>query len=458
MSANEPARSKKIAPIPGVRRRRPRLLSYMLTMMMAATMIATGGFGAFPPNELTSNAAQLISQNFPAEIIQPVNLVLEQAAAPTLEIIERSQSPNAGDEIAQIFENLIALVFSTAQPTEMTSTGAIPASNPQEALQATIENAIPTVYAGWTKTAEAAITRTAVPSSSAPDTQATPTPPVTGTVQPGPTSTPQPGQTLEASATATLSPTSVIIYIPPPPTNTRKPKPPTDTPLPPTLTPTITLSPTPTFGPQLIITNVSFNGGGSSISVAPGSTVTVTYDFQVMSDGCPGCITQLVTGLGTPGSHGGTCAFDGIAGVSPGVTGSENATLTMPTAEGTYNVTVLYSWQNNCADALAAYGPGGEVIGQITVACGAGLNLLMTVSAGTFMSISWDGTTWGAVPSIISPNECTIDLTNNSAAVLPAAFKFADSTCISVSIPAGYSTNITGDNLAGECPLEFYVP
>ncbi|GEM_PF-1025813 len=454
MSANEPARSKKIAPIPGVRRRRPRLLSYMLTMMTVATMIATGGFGTFPPNELSSDAAQWVSENFPDEIIQLVNPVLEQAAAPTLEIIERPQSPDAGDEIAQIFENLIAPVFS-AQPTEMTSTGAIPASNPQEALQATIENAIPTVYAGWTQTAESAIILTAVPSSSAPGTQATPTPPITGTVQSSPTSTPQPGQTLEASATATSTPTSVVIYFPPPPTNTRKPKPPTDTPLP----PTITLSPTPTFGPQLIITNVSFNGGGSSISVVPGSTVTVTYDFQVMSDGCPGCITQLVTGLGTPGSHGGTCAFDGIAGVSPGVTGSENTTLTMPTTEGTYNVTVLYSWQYNCADALAAYGPGGEVIGQITVACGAGLNLLLTVPAGTFMSISLDGTTWGAVPSIISPNECTIDLTNNSAAVLLAAFKFADNTCISVSIPpGGYSKNITGDNLAGECPLELYVP
>jgi hypothetical protein len=45
--------------------------------------------------------------------------------------------------------------------------------------------------------------------------------------------------------------------------------------------------------------------------------------FRVFNDPCPGCITQLVTGLNFPGSYGEWCAYDGIPGVSPGVSGSE---------------------------------------------------------------------------------------------------------------------------------------
>jgi hypothetical protein len=91
----------------------------------------------------------------------------------------------------------------------------------------------------------------------------------------------------------------------------------------------------------------------------------VTYDFQVFNDPCPGCITQLVTGLGSPGSHGGFCAYDGIPGTFPGTTGSEEITLIAPSAPGTYQVRVEYHWQFSCGDALANYGTGGAVPSQI---------------------------------------------------------------------------------------------
>ena len=135
----------------------------------------------------------------------------------------------------------------------------------------------------------------------------------------------------------------------------------------PTATPTDTPAPFIGFN----ISAVNLNGAGTSATVPAGYPVVVTYNYQVFSDPCPGCITQLVTGLGAPGSHGGSCAYNGVPGVSPGVTGSENVTLTAPSTPGTYNVIVEYHWQFNCLDALTNYGSGGavpvRVIGQIIV-------------------------------------------------------------------------------------------
>lgn len=114
------------------------------------------------------------------------------------------------------------------------------------------------------------------------------------------------------------------------------------------------------------VSSVSLNGGGNSIIVAPGQTVNVTYNFNVWDDSCPGCITQLVTGLGTAGTHGGSCAFAGDAGLYPGTSGVESINLTAPLTPGIYNVAVSYQWQFTCAQALTAYA-GGRTIGKIEV-------------------------------------------------------------------------------------------
>ena len=120
-----------------------------------------------------------------------------------------------------------------------------------------------------------------------------------------------------------------------------------------------------------MVYNVSLNGGGSSLVTGPGAEVTVTYDFSIYStDTCPSCIVQLVTGLGAPGTHGGTCAVDSVIPfVFPGNIGTENTTLLAPTTLGTYNVTVVYSWEYSCNDALTNYPNGvlSQIIGQITV-------------------------------------------------------------------------------------------
>ncbi|HKY53281.1 MAG TPA: hypothetical protein VJM08_03200 [Anaerolineales bacterium] len=135
----------------------------------------------------------------------------------------------------------------------------------------------------------------------------------------------------------------------------------------PTATPTNTPAPFIGFN----VSAVNLNGSGTFVTVPAGDPVVVSYNYQVFSDPCPGCITQLVTGLGSPGTHDGSCTYNGVPGVSPGVTGSENTTLIAPSTPGTYNVTVEYHWQFTCSDALTFYGTGAavpvRVIGQIIV-------------------------------------------------------------------------------------------
>ena len=139
----------------------------------------------------------------------------------------------------------------------------------------------------------------------------------------------------------------------------------------PTVTPIITPTNTPAPFIGFNVSAVNLNGGGTSATVPAGYPVVVTYNYQVFSDPCPGCITQLVTGLGSPGTHNGSCTYNGVPGVSPGVTGSESTTLIAPSASGTYNVTVEYHWQFTCSAALTFYGTGAavpvRVIGQIIV-------------------------------------------------------------------------------------------
>jgi hypothetical protein len=115
---------------------------------------------------------------------------------------------------------------------------------------------------------------------------------------------------------------------------------------------------------------VSIDGGGSSATVIGGEPFVVTYNFNIWDDPCPTCVSQLVTGLGTAGSHGDTCAFDGSADLYPGTSGSEYVTLIAPSSPGTYNVLVVANWQYTCNDALIAYPNGSsfpQVIGQIIV-------------------------------------------------------------------------------------------
>ena len=412
--------SRRIPP----RKRKRGGLRFLFAFTTTTAMIATGGFGAFPVNPLTETFQDVISENFPADFLNPFNSYMESLSVPTIPTQPASASENdSSPDPLGFFQDLFAEDTSAQIPTPVegaiieTAMASI-AETQNQLATVTLGASSPTVTPALTQTQ----TQTSVPTL-------TMLPPATGSLTP---ISPVPPSIVYPTSTSTKKPLPNNTY---PPTVT-----PTFTPFPPcsissstaanvtftnssstetvniywvdyacNLTLYATLAPGQSLGVgtylthawrftnastgQLIgdhvvsapgtvdiwlgtvsisgdfsVSSVSLNGGGSSIVVAPGQTVNVIYNFNVWDDPCPGCITQLVTGLGIGGTHGGSCAFDGDAALYPGTSGSENVNLTAPLSPGITSVTVQYQWQFSCADALTAY-TGGTTIGQIEVTC-----------------------------------------------------------------------------------------
>jgi len=304
-------------------------------------MIATGGFGAFPDNPLTQTFQEVISENISADFLQPFNSYMENIAAPTIQ-------PQPASESEPPFD-LIGTFVGPVNPTAES----VPTLSMEE-----INTSIAEFSASMTM--EAADTTTALA------TLYTQTPPFTATF--APTFTQLPSETSTIVPTTTFPP--LIIY----PTNTKKPtSPPPDTETA-TATPTSTLSPTPTVMPAgFTLSNISLNTltNGGAIFAWPSSTFTVNYNYTVWAQSnCPGCIIQLVSGMGSAGVGTTNCAYNGQPGVSPGVSGTSSLTLTAPTAPGTYDIVVQLQAQTSCANAITAYsGASGiyQKIGQVVV-------------------------------------------------------------------------------------------
>ena len=380
---------------------------FLVTALLTTTMVATGGFGALPDNPVTQALQQEIGQNMPEPLLNPLNSYLEQLSAPTIQPLPASNPNPPLDLIGFLIDE------TTSEPSESVS---------ENGAGGETSTPTPTPSAVGTQTiTDTPLTRTATP---------TPTP--TRTLTPTSTATPTLTVTPTCSVPSTTSATttffnsssqSIAVYwvdfscrlvlyatlsqgqsliqgtyigyrwwfidsstghliadyvvssandIVDVSTGSFTKATPTPTP---TSTPTQTAIPTPTTSAApsagFYVSAVQLDGSGSVITVPAGQPFTVTYDFQVFSDACPGCIAQLITGLGFSGSTGEWCAYDGIPGTFPGATGSEFTTLLAPSTPGTYSVVVEYHWQYTCADALAIYGSGGfvtsRVIGQVDV-------------------------------------------------------------------------------------------
>jgi hypothetical protein len=374
---------------------------YIVAVVLTTAMVATGGFGTLPDNLITEKLQDEIGKNVPESILEPVNSYLEQLSAPTIQPQYTAQSNTPIDLIGLIFENTITGTAETLNPV-------------------TTETITPVGTTSLTNTPDFTLTSTSTLIITSTDTStATPTRTFTPTSTPIATATPicsRPSTTLVSTTFFNSSFQSIDIYwvdvscrlvlyrnLSPGQSyiqqtyvghfwqfrdsstgqlmadyivssanevvdvSTGVVSTATSTPIP-------TVTAAPFFG--FAVSNVDMTDDltqfGTSITLAPGADFYVFYDFQVFNDPCPSCITQLVTGLGSPGSHGGSCAYNGIPGVFPGVSGSEMyVTLTAPSTPGTYQVIVEYHWEFTCADALANYGSGGaapvRVIGQVTV-------------------------------------------------------------------------------------------
>jgi len=94
------------------------------------------------------------------------------------------------------------------------------------------------------------------------------------------------------------------------------------------------------------ITNAMLAGGTNSATVAPGSVVSLSFDYGLtVIPECPACIIELQVGYSHLDPQ--ECPFLGFAPAS----GSAFATFTAPSAPGIYYLDVSYELQLTCPNA-----------------------------------------------------------------------------------------------------------
>ena len=292
-------------------RRKRSPLRFLFTFSLTVAMLATGGFGVFPNNPLTDMYQKVLSENIPEDFLAPFNTYMESLSASTI--------PPSPDPVpdGDPTPDLLSALAEILNPNPVSDTLVVNATAAYETAVASILE---------TQTAVIPIR----------------------TLTPLPTNAYTP--TFTPLATSSPLPTSTFLPLPlyPVPTKTR-----------------VKIE-EPTVSPKAALSGfnanaVTLNNLASPLPVRPGAAVSISWTFDVFDDQCPTCTTQLVTGLG--GSHGGVCAFDTNADLSPGVAGSETISVNAPMTYGTYNIVVeLHHKAGGCAEALAAYGTGTEVL------------------------------------------------------------------------------------------------
>jgi len=116
------------------------------------------------------------------------------------------------------------------------------------------------------------------------------------------------------------------------------------------------------------ITNVSLNEGGSTLTGSPGQAVTLAFNYKIWNPtGCPGCILQLVPGLGNTAA--GYCAYHGNPPLYSGgsASGSDSHQYTAPQVPGTYYFHVGFYAEFTCANAIFNYTSNAPVIATLIV-------------------------------------------------------------------------------------------
>ncbi|TAH44224.1 MAG: T9SS type A sorting domain-containing protein [Bacteroidetes bacterium] len=120
--------------------------------------------------------------------------------------------------------------------------------------------------------------------------------------------------------------------------------------------------------------NITLNGGGNTITVAPGTVITVGGDYTLSNpQSCPSCIQQLIIGVDTVPAD---CVYDGIPDVCPSQTiGTIASTITAPVDTGVYTIYANNPFNFSCTltDYTGMNGNNATAIGTITVSSTIGI-------------------------------------------------------------------------------------
>ena len=119
--ANPPPASRQ-----GKKSKNFNLLHSIIVMLMTFMSLSTDAFGAMPPSELSQNMRNMLAENLPQELIEPLNTYLNEINAPIIPTgLKRQQSSNTAntDQLAQqLAEEMAAAIvreqgFATAEAT-----------------------------------------------------------------------------------------------------------------------------------------------------------------------------------------------------------------------------------------------------------------------------------------------------------------------------------------------------
>jgi hypothetical protein len=299
-----------------------------------------GGGGVLPENEISATIRGLILDNFPVELVLPINSYLEAIQVePLLEpdeidfyVSSKSDAvgvdPNANEGITAIEKTQVVLTGTTETIKEIQFL---------ELKDAELSKPTPTLLPTATFTPDSTQTQIAILSETPQSSPNTPFP------SPTPSGSPTRSPTATLLPTSTLTPTLTATFLPtwtPLPTFT-----PTRTPGP-TRTPTQTFTPSPTLTPSLtpIPANNPPVAVGDSAVVVQNTAITIFVLFNDSDpDGDPLSITDFSQGTnGSVTQSGDNLTYTPTAGF----TGTDSFSYTISDGNGgtdsaSVNITVV---------------------------------------------------------------------------------------------------------------------
>ncbi len=123
--------------------------------------------------------------------------------------------------------------------------------------------------------------------------------------------------------------------------------------------PVFAVGPSSTNGP-VTISSVHLEEGSSELVASPGAPISLFLNYTITDDLCPDCIDQIQIGFAdaTPT----VCAYSGVPGPSPGVSGTASLALTVPAVPGRYYIAFDRAQGEGCPGRLVERPAGPDAL------------------------------------------------------------------------------------------------
>ena len=219
---------------------------------------------------------------------------------------------------------------------------------------------------------------------------------------------------------------------------------------------------------DVTISGVQINGGINEAVVTSGASLAVSLNYTIKDDSCPGCIEQIQVGFadGLPQ----TCAYNGIPGPSPGVSGSATISLTAPSVPGRYYIAFGRSAQFSCltsfwSDAGAGKPGPSRYIGAVDVIDPNATNGPVTITNASVngfgrSAVVGDGSTYSLgvdfhIVSDVTCPGCIDQLELGLVVALPETCAFDGTPGVSPGVTSSATVSLTAPSISGRYGIGF---